>query len=392
MKNLLNFFLKYNYWFLFVLLEIISFALLFRFNSYQGSAFFTSANFVSGAMYDAANNVTGYFHLKTINDELVQKNVELELQLESIRKALIEATEDSSGVEQLKQEALAGYDIFKASVINNSVTHADNYITLDKGEADGIRSEMGVVNGSGVVGIVYLTSPHYSIVIPVLNSKSSISCKIKRSDYFGFLKWDGGSSEFAFIKDMPRHSLFSLGDTIVTSGHSAVFPSGIPVGTVDDIADSHDGMLFVLSSAGIFVVDEKKLLSGDDVEYRLLNNQSGLQNAITPNSWNYLDKNNNLYISTEDGVIVINLENYSSNIRSYRIQMKSIQVDDELIRVRRGEDIYINSGAHVLEMFPEIVNYSVNVPYVSIYLEGYDSEPRVLTGAATAGRDRKSVV
>ena len=179
-------------------------------------------------------------------DELVQKNVELELQLESIRKALIEATEDSSGVEQLKQEALAGYDIFKASVINNSVTHADNYITLDKGEADGIRSEMGVVNGSGVVGIVYLTSPHYSIVIPVLNSKSSISCKIKRSDYFGFLKWDGGSSEFAFIKDMPRHSLFSLGDTIVTSGHSAVFPSGIPVGTIDDIADSHDGLSYLL--------------------------------------------------------------------------------------------------------------------------------------------------
>lgn len=113
-----------------------------------------------------------------------------------------------------------------------------------------------------------------------------------------------------------------------------------------DIVNGKDGMLFVLSSAGIFVVDEKKLLSGDDVEYRLLNNQSGLQNAITPNSWNYLDKNNNLYISTEDGVIVINLENYSSNIRSYRIQMKSIQVDDELIRVRRGE-IYILTAGHM---------------------------------------------
>ena len=128
----------------------------------------------------------------------------------------------------------------------DKLVQSDNYITLDKGEVDGIRSEMGVVNGSGVVGIVYLTSPHYSIVIPVLNSKSSISCKIKRSDYFGFLKWDGGSSEFAFIKDMPRHSLFSLGDTIVTSGHSAVFPSGIPVGTVDDIADSHDGLSYLL--------------------------------------------------------------------------------------------------------------------------------------------------
>ena len=246
MKNLLNFFLKYNYWFLFVLLEVISFALLFRFNSYQGSAFFTSANRVAGAVYDAANNVTGYFHLKTINDELVQKNVELELQVERLREALTEATGDSSGIEQMKQEALQGYDIFKASVINNSITHADNYITINKGTADGVRSEMGVVNGSGVVAIVYLTSSHHSIVIPVLNSKSSISCKIKKSDYFGFLKWDGGSSEYAYVKDMPRHSLFSLGDTIVTSGHSAVFPSGIPIGTVDDIADSHDGLSYLL--------------------------------------------------------------------------------------------------------------------------------------------------
>ena len=104
----------------------------------------------------------------------------------------------------------------------------------------GIRDR---VNGSGVVGIVYLTSPPYSIVIPVLNAKSSISCKIKRSDYFGFIKWDGGSSEFAFIKDMARHSLFSLGDTIVTSGHSAVFPSGIPVGTVDDLSLIHISIL-----------------------------------------------------------------------------------------------------------------------------------------------------
>ena len=246
MRNLLNFFLKYNYWFLFVLLEVISFALLFRFNSYQGSAFFTSANRVAGAVYDAANNVTGYFHLKTINDELVQKNVELELQVERLREALTEATGDSSGIEQMKQEALQGYDIFKASVINNSITHADNYITINKGTADGVRSEMGVVNGGGVVGIVYLTSSHHSIVIPVLNSKSSISCKIKKSDYFGFLKWDGGSSEYAYVKDMPRHSLFSLGDTIVTSGHSAVFPSGIPIGTVDDIADSHDGLSYLL--------------------------------------------------------------------------------------------------------------------------------------------------
>ena len=246
MRNLLNFFLKYNYWFLFILLEVISFALLFRFNNYQGSAFFTSSNQVAGMAYEAANNVTGYFHLKSINDDLVQKNMELELQMEHLRKALMELTSDSTGLERMKSDALKGYDIYRANVINNTLTHVDNYITIDKGENDGIRSEMGVINGSGVVGIVYHTSANYSLVIPVLNSKSSISCKIKRSDYFGFLKWDGGSSMYATVKDMPRHSLFSLGDTIVTSGHSAVFPGGIPIGTVEDISDSHDGLSYLL--------------------------------------------------------------------------------------------------------------------------------------------------
>ena len=197
-------------------------------------------------VYEAANNVTGYFHLKSINDDLVQENVELELQIERLRSALMELTADSVGLEKMKLDALKGYDIYRANVINNSLTHVDNYITIDKGENDGIRPEMGVINGSGVVGIVYHTSANYSVVIPILNSKSSVSCKIKRSDYFGFLKWDGGSSEYATVKDMPRHSLFSLGDTIVTSGHSAVFPGGIPIGTVEDMSDSHDGLSYLL--------------------------------------------------------------------------------------------------------------------------------------------------
>ena len=246
MRNLLDFFLKYNNWFLFIFLEVISFALLFRFNNYQGSVFFTSSNYMAGAVYETANSVTGYFHLKSINDDLAQKNVELELQMERLLEKLTELTHDSTGIERMRKESLSGYNIFKAKVVNNTLTHADNYITLDKGEKDGIRSEMGVVDGNGVVGIVYMTSDHYSVVIPVLNSKTSISCKIKNSDYFGFLKWDGGASNYAVVKDMPRHSLFSLGDTIVTSGHSAVFPSGIPVGTVEDMSDSHDGLSYSL--------------------------------------------------------------------------------------------------------------------------------------------------
>ena len=246
MRNLLNFFLKYNYWFLFIFLEVISFALLFRFNHYQGSTFFTTSNRMVGLVYEAANQVTGYFHLKDINDDLVQKNVELELQVDRLREKLMELTVDSSALEKLKKDVLLEYDFYQAKVISNSLTRMDNYITINKGEKDGIRSEMGVIDGNGVVGIVYITSPNYSVVIPVLNSKCNISCKIKQSEYFGFLKWDGGSSQYATVKDMPRHSLFSLGDTIVTSGHSAVFPGGIPVGTVEDITDSHDGLSYLI--------------------------------------------------------------------------------------------------------------------------------------------------
>ena len=246
MRNLLDFLMKYNHWFLFILLEVISFTLLFRFNHYQGSIFFTSSNVVAGSIYDLTNNITGYFHLKDINEGLVHENVILRLKLEQLQESLKQTSDEGLDIEQLKKECLNQYDMYKAKVINNSLTYTDNYITINKGENDGIRSEMGVIDGKGVVGIVYLTSSNYSVIIPILNSKSNISCKIKRSDYFGILKWDGGASNYAIVKDMPRHSLFTLGDTIVTSGHSAVFPAGIPIGTIEDMKDSHDGLSYIL--------------------------------------------------------------------------------------------------------------------------------------------------
>ena len=246
MRNLLNFLLKYNHWFLFVLLEVISLTLLFRFNNYQGSAFFTSANYLAGIVYEASSQVTRYFGLTEVNKDLTARNVELEIEVERLSQALEQYTQDTTGVANLRKEALKDYVLYDARVVNNSITHPNNFITIDKGEADGIRPEMGVVCGNGVVGIVYLTGKHHAIVLPVLNSKSSISCKIKRTSYFGFLKWEGGSSQYAYVKDMPRHSEFSLGDTIVTSGHSAVFPAGIPVGTVDDMEDSHAGQSYLL--------------------------------------------------------------------------------------------------------------------------------------------------
>lgn len=246
MRNLLNFLLKYNYWFLFVLLEAICFVLLFRFNNYQQSVFFTSANVVAGKVYEVSGSVSSYFHLKSVNEDLLDRNMLLEQQITNLENALRDCQVDSVAVNSIRNIDNTDYQIFKAHVIQNSLNQADNYITLDKGTSSGIRPEMGVVDGSGVVGIVYKTSPNYSLVISVLNSKSSISCKIVGSEYFGYLKWEHGDSRYAYLKDLPRHAEFNLGDTVVTSGYSTVFPAGVMVGTVDDMSDSNDGLSYLL--------------------------------------------------------------------------------------------------------------------------------------------------
>ena len=246
MRNLLNFLLKYNYWFLFILLEVICFVLLFRFNNYQQSVYFTSANVVTGKVYEVSGSVSSYFHLKSVNEDLLDRNMLLEQQIANLENALRERQVDSVIVNSIRNLDNKDYQIFKAHVIRNSLNQADNYITLDKGSSSGIRPEMGVVDGNGVVGIVYKTSPNYSLVISVLNSKSSISCKIVGSEYFGYLKWEHGDSRYAYLKDLPRHAEFNLGDTGVTSGDSTVFPAGVMVGTVDDMSDSNDGLSYLL--------------------------------------------------------------------------------------------------------------------------------------------------
>ena len=246
MRNLINFLLKYNYWFLFVILEGASFVLLFRFNNYQQSVYFTSANTVVGAVYEVSGGISSYFHLKSVNEDLLDRNMLLEEQINNLEKALKERQLDSIAVNSIRKMPQKDYQLFKARVIKNSLNLADNYITLDKGSSSGIHSEMGVVDGNGIVGIVYETSPSYSVVISVLNSKSNISCKIVGSDYFGYLKWEHGDSRYAYLKDLPRHAEFNLGDTVVTSGFSTVFPEGIMVGTVDDMSDSHDGLSYLL--------------------------------------------------------------------------------------------------------------------------------------------------
>jgi len=246
MRNLLEFFTKYNHWFVFLLLEIISGVLLFRFNNYQGSVWFSSANAVAGQIYEWNADIQTFFSLTKVNEDLTLRNIRLEHQVNSLSKQLSELTHDTTIVQRNELKMLNQYQLIPAKVVNITLDKNDNFITIDKGSLDGVKSEMGVACGNGVVGIVYMTSLHYSVIIPVLNSNSNISCAIHNRGYFGYLTWNGGKSDEAFVTDIPRHAHFKIGDVVETSGYSSVFPPGILVGKILKVYNSTDGLSYRL--------------------------------------------------------------------------------------------------------------------------------------------------
>ena len=225
MRSLLDFIARHSYVFLFILLETLSLVLLFGLNDRQNASFMTSANSVSGKVLEWRTGVNQYFGLRKENALLIEENVRLREQLYAIADSALIRYADSVGYGR----------VVVARVIDNSVRRDDNYITINKGRKDGIEPGMGVYNSCGVVGVIMVCGKHYSVVLPVLNSKTSISCKVKGSDNFGFLEWTGGNPYIAQLKDLPYHSDVNCGDTLVTSGFSSVFPEGVPVGVVQEV-------------------------------------------------------------------------------------------------------------------------------------------------------------
>ncbi len=244
MRNLLAFLAKNNHWFVFILLEVISFVLLFRFNSFQGSVFFSSANAVAGKIYEYNSAVTTFFNMSQNNKRLSERNLMLEQQVRSLSQYIAKHNGDSLFLEQTQKNALAGIKLIPAKVISNSTDKEDNLITIDKGHADGVREDMGVACGTGVVGVVYMASDHYAIVIPVINVNSNISVTIRKRGYFGFLHWKNKPADIAYIDDVPRHAKFALGDYVVTNGYSSIFPAGIMVGKILHVFNSADGLSY----------------------------------------------------------------------------------------------------------------------------------------------------
>lgn len=227
MQQIFNYLYKNSYKMLFLLLLGISLFLTIQSHSFHRSKVISSANFLTGGVYAQLNNINEYLHLKVQNEELALENARL--------KKLLYNNADTTDIEIDSIRGIPKTDIIVAKVIHNSYNVHENYLTLNRGKASGVEPDMGVINSSGIVGIVDKTSKNYATVLSVLNIKSQINAKIKKSSHFGSLVWNGKSTGYVQLIDVPRLAAVRKGDTVVTGGQSIIFPENINIGTIHKI-------------------------------------------------------------------------------------------------------------------------------------------------------------
>ncbi len=241
MRSLLNFLLRYNFFILFLLLEIIALALVVQFNAYPKASFINSSSKTVGKVYASLYRVNQYFNLKNENQILLHE-------LAYYRQNSFNSLKDNQSKHITINDTLykQQYIYIPAQVVNNSVNKQNNHITINKGFNQGIKPQMGVVSALGAVGIVREVSSNYASVISILNQNIKISATHKSSGYFGSLEWDGISRDFALLTDLPNHVTLNQGDTIITSGYSTMFPKGVLIGFVDNDDDEQTGEFLVV--------------------------------------------------------------------------------------------------------------------------------------------------
>ncbi len=226
MRNLILFLIRYNAFFVFLLLEGVALFFVIRNHNYHRAGFLNSAGLVTGNIYNTYFSFGEYLNLNTVNEQLMEENAWLR---ERQNYMLIP---DSLNTEVLKDSLKIFYEFIPVKVINYTTDKVSNYITLNKGKNHGIDKDMGVITGNGVVGIVSRVSNNFSTVMSVLHKNTRVSIKIKKFNYPGTLQWSGGSPALAELTGIPQHLPIAEGDTVVTSGFSAIFPENIPVGVI----------------------------------------------------------------------------------------------------------------------------------------------------------------
>ena len=229
MKNFFLFLWRQYFFFLFLILEIVSFILIVQNNYYQRSGFINSTNQFSGNILTAFNDISQYFSLRDVNRKLSEENAKL---LTESKKFFIETSNHVFYCNDTLYRQQ--YKFINAKVIRNSTNKRDNYITLNKGSRQGIACGMGVATSTGILGIIRQVSPDFSSAISVLHKEIRISAKIKKNGHVGTVTWEGGNYRYGELIDIPTHVRLMRGDTVITSGYSESFPEGIMIGVISD--------------------------------------------------------------------------------------------------------------------------------------------------------------
>ncbi len=257
------------HWLVFVVLEAVSLTLLFRFSPYHNSVWFSRMVQLHGRVAEWQSQVEHYARMQKENEQLTQRNITLQQNVQALRTEIRRLTHQPDYTETSLAERVANLTLIPAKVCDNSVSQRDNMMLINRGSRHGVRPEQGVISGTGVVGIVRNVSEGYAQVLPLLNSRSSISCRIRGSEYFGYLHWTGGNPLLATLDDVPPHARVKVGDAVETSGFSNIFPEGIFVGRVEKLGFSPDGQslkIYVRLSNDLANVRDVTVIVNNDIE------------------------------------------------------------------------------------------------------------------------------
>ena len=232
MRSLFNFLLRIHFLLLFILIEVFSFSLLVKRNSFHKARFVNLSKQIAGKIYTKSNNLKQYFSLVEENQRLAEENNRLLNIIESTYKS------DEIFFRSVNDTILnQRYQYTPARIINNSINKKQNFLTLNKGSQQGLKPEMAVVADGSIVGVVKGVSKNYATVISLLNLDLRISSKIKKNGFFGSLYWDGKDYQTAILNEIPLHADIQVGDTIVTSGFSSIFPEGVLIGYIREFEE-----------------------------------------------------------------------------------------------------------------------------------------------------------
>lgn len=227
MQNLFSILQKYHVTLVFILLELIAIIFIFQGKNYHRNAFISSANAVTGNTYQVVHNISSYANLKEVNQRLAEENAELR---KVVPSSLQRLNEDFVVVNDSVYRQK--YTYRPGEVVNNTIYKKNNFLTINLGKQDGILPEMGVITETGVIGFVGAVSDNFCTVVSFLNSKSNVSVKLKSTGSAGTLYWNAESPNTAIMSDVPLTTPVEVGDTIITSGFSSIYPAGIPMGKV----------------------------------------------------------------------------------------------------------------------------------------------------------------